>query len=340
MDFLKYTSGLLIIGACAANFLPFGGSLKRDTIAAYGCAALGNFVTTLNNDRDSAKFNPNRHIEVNINSPRHVKEAFKKTIPSYYPRNNHIVFDIGIFRSPVSIIYNYLYYSIYSINNYIIFILIFQNGYVADILGDNLWKGTLLLFLEPEFTGLNPGGQIHFGNIPAIREKLLEFWHLISPLCDNVELETAEENPLHVARELMNQELEDCGDNITNFTQVNEIILKHAQYPYIVLTKKNNNQAMTPSSSLSSSALSSSSSPQEVNTSRYPPNPSRISFYETYGPKQDCSTRTATPHLRRGLKRISEVIDLTHIEDDEDCDENGGRIPKRVPAGRVDFYDA
>lgn len=115
LDFLKYTSALLIVGACAANFFPFGGSLKRDTIAAYGCAALGNFVTTLNNDRDSAKFYPNRHIEVNINSPRHVKEAFETTIPSYYPRNDNIVFDIGIFRSPVSL-YNY-YYSINQYNN-------------------------------------------------------------------------------------------------------------------------------------------------------------------------------------------------------------------------------
>lgn len=200
-----------------------------------------------------------------------------------------------------------------------------------------MWKGTLLLFLDPDFIWLKPGGQIHFGNIPAIREKLLEFWALISPLCDNIELEVAEENILHVAREMMNQELEDCGDHITNSTQVNEIILKNAQYPYIVLTKKNN-QTFTPSSSISSSS-SSSSSNEGIRSVRHPP--SRVYFYETYGPKQDCSARTATPHNRkRGLKSLSEVIDLTSIEDEEELDEEGGRIPKRVPAGRVDFYDA
>ena len=110
LEFLNYTSAILIIGACAASFLPFGGSLKRDTISAYGCSVLGNFVTTLNNDRDSAKFNPNRHIEVNINSARHVKEAFAKTLPSYFPRNRHFVFDLSTFRSPVSLYYYYYYY--------------------------------------------------------------------------------------------------------------------------------------------------------------------------------------------------------------------------------------
>ena len=106
LECLRFEKAVLIVGACAANFLPHGGSLKRDTISAYGCAASGLFVTTLNNDRDSANMNPGRHIEVNINSPRHVKEEIKKTIPPYYPKNDYIVVDIGIWRSPVR--YRYL----------------------------------------------------------------------------------------------------------------------------------------------------------------------------------------------------------------------------------------
>ena len=186
---------------------------------------------------------------------------------------------------------------------------------------------------------MKKGGEIHFGNIPAIREKLLEFWSLISPLCDVVELEIAEHNCLHMARELMAKELEDCGDNITNHTQVTDIILKQAdtEYPYIVLTKKSDDCASTPSSSMNNSSSSFSSSSASPSTSDSTPkvivlrnSPDRVYFYGRYG-----KTAAGTPYPKAtGLKRISDLIDLTAEESDEESFDRQRRI-----IGRVDFND-
>lgn len=101
-DFLRYPKAIFLIGMLCANLLPSKGAAKRDTIAAFGLAALGYFVTSLNNDDGSAHANPGRHIEVNLNSVRHLKEEIANNFPSYYPPNDDIVCDIGIFRSPVS----------------------------------------------------------------------------------------------------------------------------------------------------------------------------------------------------------------------------------------------
>jgi len=79
--------------------------MRRDTIAGWGVEATFEenvMVTSLSNDRDSARFNPGRHIEVDINSARHVIKEFEKTIPEFYPRNRHIIFDNTFSRSPVS----------------------------------------------------------------------------------------------------------------------------------------------------------------------------------------------------------------------------------------------
>ena len=101
-DFLRYPKAILLLGMLCANVLPLKGAAKRDTIAAFGLAALGYFVTSLNNDVGSAHANPGRHIEVNLNSARHVKQEIESTFPIYFPPNDDIVCDIGIFRSPVS----------------------------------------------------------------------------------------------------------------------------------------------------------------------------------------------------------------------------------------------
>lgn len=106
-DYLRYSDGILIIGAMVAKEVPdFPGAMRRDTICGWGCEALFNcVVTSLNNQRDSANINPGRHIEVNINSARHVEKEFEKTIPINFPRNSHICVDMTMSRSPVSSIY-------------------------------------------------------------------------------------------------------------------------------------------------------------------------------------------------------------------------------------------
>ena len=103
-DYLRYSSGILIVGAMVAKKVPTApGAMRRDTICGYGCEALFDcLVTSLNNARDSAKINPGRHIEVNINSARHVEQEFMKTIPKDFPANDHICMDLTMSRSPVS----------------------------------------------------------------------------------------------------------------------------------------------------------------------------------------------------------------------------------------------
>ena len=100
-DFLRFPGACLLLGMVCYNILPMKGAARRDTIAAFGLAALGYFVTSLNNDVGSAGVDPGRHIEVNLNSARHVKEEIEANFPSYYSSNDDIICDIGIFRSPV-----------------------------------------------------------------------------------------------------------------------------------------------------------------------------------------------------------------------------------------------
>ena len=99
MEFLKYPKAVLVIGAVHSNFRPPNGAARRDWLLCYGLEALGYFVTTMNTDHPSWHF-PGRHVNVNVNSLRHVIQSLRLTLPPFYPSNDAIYVDF--FRSPVS----------------------------------------------------------------------------------------------------------------------------------------------------------------------------------------------------------------------------------------------
>ena len=208
-----------------------------------------------------------------------------------------------------------------------------QTGYVDSVLTNNFWKKTLIWFLDPNNKLLKPGGKIHFGNIAPIREKLREFKSLISPLCDMVEYEFGECNPIHVARELMSKELEECGDHITNATQMIPI-KEHSDYEYIVLTKKSDRASELMSFNNSSSSPK-DCTPTEVIRLRNSVN--HIPFYDTLD----------KPTRRSCFRSLSEIIDLTLSAETDDEEMVTPPLKRRndnkTSIGRVpiaDFNDA
>lgn len=316
LEFARCSIGVLLVGMVVANFVPtFPGAMRRDTIAGWGVEATFEenvMVTSLSNDRDSARFNPGRHIEVDINSARHVVKEFEKTIPEFYPRNRHIIFDNTFSRSP-------------------------QAGYVNSILKDNFWKGTLLHFLSPAGNRiLEEGGQIYFGNIIPVRENIIKNRELLEPLCD-FWLAVPEENPLYLSRKLLSPELDSFGDNVTLETQMAPILEVAPDYPFIILVKKGCPfSAGTPNSSNSSSSRSSSSSSSNSSSSSLSPLPiilrnipNRIPFFSDSNSVTPCSRK---PKLRR----IMEVIDLTG---DDIVPPNPSKISRSDVTGRVDFNE-
>lgn len=183
---------------------------------------------------------------------------------------------------------------------------------------------------------LKPGGKIHFGNIAPVRKRIIENRKWIERVCD-VYVEVATQNPIYLSRLLMSVQLESFGDNVTLATQMATL---PTLYPFIVMVKKGeaagfdlkSSTCSTVSSNSFSNSSSNASSPIMIKL------PEQVPFFEYYKDQNSSSTtvRAVTPHPSKKRKIISQVIDLTTEDYDNDSPTNISSETHKVK-GRIDF---